>query len=191
MYPLMNGQLINNDLLPALEQIEAPVQSILAAMECRGIGFRPQRLQKFQPEIEEKIEKLEQQGRQITKDADFLLSSPKQVSHYLFDKLKLSLPTDFVSKTKAGSNHRSTSEEALQAIKKEMTKRDGKVHPIISILLEFRALNKLLTTYILPLPKFCFRHEFSTDDVPRIHPHWMQTVCYRMNTTSNRSTLIS
>jgi len=34
----------------------------------------------------------------------------------------------------------------------------------------------MLTTYILPLPSFCYR-EKANDEFPRIHPHWVQTVC--------------
>eukprot|EP00804_Cyclotella_cryptica_P006644 CCRYP_008602-RA/>CCRYP_008602-RA protein AED:0.13 eAED:0.13 QI:331/1/1/1/0.8/0.63/11/3433/991 len=176
IFPIMNRQVINNDLLPALEQIEAPVQSVLAAMECRGIAFDSSRFKKVQSQLEKRVNELEVLSREITKDPEFLLSSPQQVSNFLFDVLKLSMPAGLVSKTKAGSSHRSTSEEALKAIKAEMVARDGSAHSIIDFILEFRTLNKMLTTYILPLPAFCYR-EKSNDEFPRIHPHWIQTVC--------------
>jgi DNA polymerase-1 len=176
IFPIMNRQVINNDLLPALEQIEAPVQTILAAMECRGIAFDSSRVEKVQSQLEKRVKKLELLSREITKDPDFLLSSPQQVSNFLFDVLKLSPPAGLVSKTKAGSSHRSTSEETLKAIKAEMISRDGSAHSILDVILEFRTLNKMLTTYILPLPSFCYR-EKANDEFPRIHPHWVQTVC--------------
>ena len=175
VYPIMNEQLIRNDLLPALERIEAPVQSILAAMECRGIAFYPKRLQSAQSQIEMSIHQLEEKARVITKDSNFLLSSPQQCSKFIFDVLKLSMPDGLVSKTKAGSNHRSTSEEALKSIKAAMISTDGKCHPFIDIVLEFRHFNKVLSTYILPLPMFSYK-EHHNDQFPKIHPQWMQTV---------------
>lgn len=174
IYPIMNEQLVRNDLLPALEQIEAPVQSILAAMECRGIAFYPKRLQSAQSQIENHIGQLEEKARLITKDSDFLLSSPQQCSKFIFDVLKLSMPDGLVTKTKAGSNHRSTSEEALKSIKAEMISTDGKSHPFIDIVLEFRHFNKILSTYILPLPMFSYKEQ-DNDEYPKIHPQWMQT----------------
>jgi DNA polymerase I-like protein with 3'-5' exonuclease and polymerase domains len=97
------------------------------------------------------------------------------VSKYLFDVLKLSIPAGLVSKTKAGSNHRSTSEETLRAIRAEMISRDGKAHPIIDVILEFRVRNKLFTSFILPLPGFCYKDD-PDNEYPKIHPQWMQTV---------------
>lgn len=175
IYPRIDNRLIENNLTQALEEIEAPVQSILASMECRGIGFNPKRLKNAQTSIEAAVQRLEEQSRKITKDKDFLLSSPKQVSEFIFDVLKITMPAGLVSKTKAGSNHRSTSEETLRAIKAEMLERDGKVHPIIDVVLDFRRCNKMLTTYVVPLPMFGYK-ELDGDPVPKIHPQWMQTV---------------
>jgi len=177
LYPIMNEQLVDGGLLDALECIEAPVQSILASMESRGIGFKAHRLKS--KEIEDRIEELETLSRSITKDSDFLLSSPQQVSAFLFDVLKLTIPVGLISKTKAGSSHRSTSEESLKAIKAEITSRTGSSPQIIDIILEFRTLNKLLTTYIRPLPKVCRRAKTtgkrSKNALARIYPQWMQT----------------
>jgi hypothetical protein len=85
------------------------------------------------------------------------------------------MPSGLVKKTKEGSNHRSTSEETLTAIKEEMISRDGKAHPIIDVILEFRSFNKMLTSFVQPLPKFSYKVHDS-DDYPKIHPQWMQTV---------------
>ena len=168
----MNHQLVHNDLSPALERIEAPVQSILAAMECRGIAFNPKKLQRVRTQIEDQVQQFEEQGRRITSNPNFLLSSPQQVSKYLFDVLKISIPAGLVNKGKQGSNHRSTSVETLKAIK---TESGGNCHPIIDLILSFRSANKMLTTYILPLPAFCYK-EYESDYRPKIHPQWTQTV---------------
>ena len=174
LYPLINEQLIRQDLLRSLEHIESPVQSILASMECRGVGFFPQRLKKVESQLSARVNELEGRSRVITQDADFLLSSPQQVSQFLFDKLKLKLPNDLVSKTK--SSHRSTSEEALKAIKADAIAKSGAAPEIIDIILEFRSLNKLLTTYIRPLPCLCVRGEGKSKKTPsRIFPQWQMT----------------
>jgi len=183
LYPIMNVQIVNGGLLDALECIETPVQSILASMESRGIGFFPHRLKRIENQIESRIGELETQSRLITNDPSFLLSSPIQVSNFLFDVLSLQIPAGIISKTTAGSTHRSTSEEALQAIKDEMATRTGTSPPIIDMILEFRQLNKLLTTFVRPLPNICRRsvttHSGTTKrskrEASRIFPQWMQT----------------
>mmetsp|Transcript_5794 Transcript_5794/g.12392 ORF Transcript_5794/g.12392 Transcript_5794/m.12392 type:complete len:915 (-) Transcript_5794:111-2855(-) len=179
IYPVINKQLIEKQLLSALECIESPVQSILCAMECRGVSFFPHRLQNIEKKLHTRILQLEFKCRSIVDDPEFLLSSPQQVSHYIFDVLKLEVPHGLVSKTKAGSSHRSTSEEALKAIKSESINRTGSSPEIIDMILEFRAVNKLLTTYVRGLPKFCRREriEGASKKLPaRIFPQWMQTV---------------
>jgi hypothetical protein len=177
LYPIMNKQMVNEGLHDALEHIEAPVQSILASMESRGIAFFPHRLKRIEVQIESRIGELEAQSRSITKDPAFLLSSPQQVSNYLFDVLLLKIPASVISKTTAGSTHRSTSEDALIAIKDEITSRTGSSPSIIDIILEFRQLNKLLTTFVRPLPKYCrsVGTKKSKREPSRIYPQWMQT----------------
>ena len=174
LFPLINEQLIRLDLLRSLENIEAPVQSILTSMECRGVGFYPQRLKKVEAKLSARIDALEARSRAVTQDSDFLLSSPQQVSQYLFDTLKLNVPEGIASKTK--SSHRSTSEEALKAIKADAIARTGSAPEILDIILEFRTLSKLLTTYIRPLPRLCVRGEGKSKKTPsKIHPQWMMT----------------
>jgi DNA polymerase I-like protein with 3'-5' exonuclease and polymerase domains len=174
LYPLINEQLIRQDLLRSLENIEAPVQSILTSMECRGVGFYPQRLKRVESQLSARIDELEARSRAFTNDSDFLLSSPQQVSQYLFDTLKLNVPEGLTSKTK--SSHRSTSEEALKAIKSDATAKTGSAPEILDIILEFRTLSKLLTTYIRPLPRLCVRGKGKSKKTPsRIHPQWMMT----------------
>lgn len=183
LFPIMNEQLSNGGLLDAFECIETPVQSILASMESRGIGFFPHRIKRIEVQIESRVGELETQSRSITNDPEFLLSSPQQVSSFLFDVLKLRVPDGIISKTKSGSSHRSTSEEALQGIKSDMVLRTGSSPQMIDIILEFRQLNKLLTTFVRPLPKICRRvpstrsmtSKRSKHEPSRIYPQWMQT----------------
>ena len=151
-------------------------------VRCIGIGFLPHRLKRIEVQIESRIEELNQTAIQFTKDEDILLSSLQQASHFLFDVLKLSIPAGVISNNKTA--HRSTSEEALRAIGAESKARTGSSPRIIDIILEFRQLNKLLTTYIRPLPKVCRRvttknnqgaKRKSKKEPARIYPQWMQT----------------
>ena len=71
---------------------------------------------------------------------EFNISSPKQLGIILFEKLKL---TDKPKKTKTGQY--STSEETLLALSKE--------NPIVSLILDWRSLEKLQNTYINALPE--------------------------------------
>ena len=193
LYPILDRRIGEKGIRSAFDDIEGPLQSVLSAMECEGIGFLPSRLQGIQHQLEKKISGLTAEARVITKDSSFLLSSPQQVSHYLYDILQLCVPKGLATKQVAGSQHRSTSEEALKAIQKEAENKGDPI-PIITILLEFRTLNKMLTTYICPLPNHArevtrIRHfptrreqkkrgKICEEDAlrpMRIHPMWMQT----------------
>jgi len=175
LYPIVSSSIERKGLSTSLEEIEGPLQGILAAMECTGIGFLPSRLSSIQQNLESRIDALEVEARHIANDNTFLLSSPQQGSHILFDVLKIKMPSNLPpSKAASGSQHRSTSEAILQAIQAKSPIR------IVEILLEFRSLNKLLTSYIRPLPRLA--RDFvqgSSDDGKnsrvRIHPMWMQT----------------
>ena len=70
-----------------------------------------------------------------------------------------------------------SSEETLLTIRAEMKARIGSSPQIIETILEYRQLNKLLTTYILPLPKICRRvtQQRSKKIPSRIYAQWIQT----------------
>ena len=81
----------------------------------------------------------------VTEFAEYLnISSPKQIGVLLFEKLAL----DPKAKAKTGVRYSySTDEETLNALASK--------HPIINEILEYRAVKKLLSTYIAPFPNFC------------------------------------
>ena len=72
-------------------------------------------------------------------EKEFNISSPKQLGEILFDHLKIDKDA---KKTKTGQF--STSEPVLQKLKNK--------HPIINLILEYRSIEKLLTTYVNALP---------------------------------------
>eukprot|EP00592_Proboscia_alata_P009823 CAMPEP_0194361800 /NCGR_PEP_ID=MMETSP0174-20130528/9418_1 /TAXON_ID=216777 /ORGANISM="Proboscia alata, Strain PI-D3" /LENGTH=1267 /DNA_ID=CAMNT_0039134221 /DNA_START=85 /DNA_END=3889 /DNA_ORIENTATION=+ len=178
LYPIISASLNRKNLSSSLDQIEGPLQSVLASMEVSGIGFLPNRLHGIQEKLEARIKELNDLAKSIARDETFMLSSPQQVAHLLYDILRVKAPESRGGKQSlALTSSRSTSEAVLKTIK---LAHDPPL-PIIDTLLEFRALNKLLTTYIRPLPTLkreLFRSRTRQNDnekVYRIHPMWMQT----------------
>ncbi len=197
LFPLVDKILENNGLKEAFYEVESPLQSILSSMESFGIGFKAERLLKIQGSIEEKIEILISEAKGIAKDDDFMLSSPQQVSNLLFVKMGLSPPkTNKTSQSgpnnnRSASQHKSTSEESLKAMQNTIKSETGEPLRIIELILQFRALNKVLNTYIKPYPKLARncdslvhsrkskkrskKKSKSTNQSQKIHPMWMQT----------------
>jgi DNA polymerase-1 len=195
LYPTVDRLLERNGLKDAFCDIESPVQSVLSSMECFGVGFKPDRLTKIQEDLESRSQYLSSEAKTLTNDENFLISSPQQVSHLLFNKLGLIVPTNMssqlLSTSQTKDHHISTSEECLLEIQREIKSREGKGLRIIDIILEFRAMNKILGTFIRPYLKLARGgvnqmhsrkisrrskkkniNDFTTQ---KLHPMWMQT----------------
>lgn len=192
LFPLFERLLDTNGLKDAFCEIEGPVQSVLSSMECFGIGFKAKRLMKIQQEIEARLDSLTSEAKEIAQDNTFLISSPQQVSALLFEKMGLSLPVESQANQHSGNstNHKSTSEESLKSLQKSIKARGNPGLRIIDLILEFRALNKVLTTYIRPYPHLARdsvqihsrkgqgrskKKSKKTNTTRKIHPMWMQT----------------
>ncbi len=126
--------------------LDLAVEPVLKKMSEHGVMIDLEFLSKLGAVLKAKLIDIEQQtysyiGHQIN------LNSPKQLSEVLFDELNLPV----VRKTKTG---RSTDEDTLQELKD--------AHPAIPLLLEYRQLFKLISTYIDALPKYA-------DDQGRVH----------------------
>ncbi len=148
---------IEKDYLKNLfNNIEMPLMPVLRKMEAEGIAIDTAGLQLFSKQLEEEANKLEKDIKEMA-DAEFNMDSPKQLGEVLFEHMKIS---DKPKKTKTGQYQ--TSEDALESYKND--------HPIIELILEYRQIKKLKSTYVDPLPLLC-----SPID-NRIHTHFMQTV---------------
>ncbi len=119
-------------------RIEMPVSGILFAMERKGILLDSKMLAVQSREIGEKLLELERQAYEIA-GQPFNLNSPKQIQEILFDVLKLPV----FKKTATGAP--STDEEVLEQLALD--------YPLPKILLEYRGLAKLKSTYTDKLPK--------------------------------------
>ena len=141
------------DVLKVYEQIEKPLVPVLAKMEHRGIGLDRDYLKEMEIEVKEKIEQLKLKIYMLAGE-DFNINSPAQLGTVLFDKLKLPA----WKKTKTGY---STNQEVLDRLYDQ--------HEIVPLILEYRKLTKLYSTYIIALLE-------ETKDNRIIHTNYNQTV---------------
>ncbi|MBR2227553.1 MAG: DNA polymerase I, partial [Bacteroidales bacterium] len=123
------------------DEMEEPLAKVLAKMERAGVKVDLQQLDRFAKGLREEMVAREAHIREMVGEPDLNISSPKQVGDVLFDKLKL----DPKAKKSARGQY-STDEATLLAIADR--------HPVVNEILEFRAVKKLLSTYIEPFPTY-------------------------------------
>jgi DNA polymerase-1 len=119
-------------------QIEMPLIPVLMKMEHQGVKLDVDALNHFAVKLREDILETEQQIFSLA-GMEFNISSPKQLGEVLFERLKI---VDNPKKTK--TRQYATGEEILVQLKEK--------HPIVGIMLEYRSLKKLLSTYVAALP---------------------------------------
>ncbi len=141
--------------LELLETIEVPLIPVLASMEREGILLDVDFMRKMGKSVTSKIQRIEKKVYDIA-GIDFNLASPAQLKEVLFDRLQI--PTDGLAKTKTGI---STAASELEKLKGQ--------HEIIDLIMEFRELSKLKSTYLDSLPKL-------VDSNSRVHTSYNQTV---------------
>lgn len=137
-------------------EIEMPLVKVLKSMEQEGIRIDIEGLARFSQELEVSLQELETKITELAGET-FNLDSPRQLGTILFEKLEISKKA---KKTKTGQY--STSEDVLQNHVND--------HEIVPLILDYRSLKKLKSTYVDPLPEL-------VDEVDgRVHTHYMQTV---------------
>ena len=122
------------------QDVELPLVQVLKEMEQEGVRVDVDMLRNAEKELTIELNALEQQVYHLT-NKTFNINSPKQVGEILFDELKLDSKH---KKSKSGSY--STSEEVLLSIKDK--------HPMVGLILTYRELKKLISTYIAALPTY-------------------------------------
>ncbi|MCL2696772.1 MAG: DNA polymerase I [Oscillospiraceae bacterium] len=147
------GKLCAEDMTELLKDIEIPLTEVLVSMERAGIELDKDGIGAFGKELESDIDRIQSEIYELA-DAVFNISSPKQLGEILFDKLML----PHGKKTKTGY---STNADVLENL---MDK-----HDIIPLIIEFRALTKLNSTYVAGLLKL-------VGEDSRIHTTFMQTI---------------
>lgn len=141
-------------LLALYHDIEMPLVFVLANMEYEGVSIDCDELQKISEELRRRSDIIEKEIYELA-GQEFNVGSPKQLGEVLFDKLKIDSNH---KKTKSGQY--STSEQVLVKLEEE--------HPVITKILDYRGLKKLLSTYAEALPTFI------DPGTGKIHTHFNQ-----------------
>ena len=137
-------------------EVELPLANVLREMEQAGVRVDVEMLKRAEEQLSKELATLEQ-GIYTVAGVTFNVNSPKQVGEVLFDQLKLDAKA---KKSKTGQY--STSEEVLLGLK-------GK-HEVVGMILEYRELKKLISTYISALPTYI------NPETGKIHTTYNQTV---------------
>ena len=149
---ILETKLSGNGQIDLLRNIEIPLARVLASMETYGFHVDKDEIEKYGAMLGEKITELQKNIYEAV-GYEFNINSPKQLGEALFEKL--GLPSS--KKTKSGY---STNAEVLEGLRY--------AHPAIDMILEYRSLSKLKSTYCDSLAKV-------TDDKGRIHSVFNQT----------------
>ena len=143
-------------LLPLLEQVEQPLEPVLAQMEATGIRIDVPYLQGLAEEMGSTLQRLELEAKEAA-GVEFNLASPKQLGELLFDTLGLDRKKS--RRTKTGFSTDATVLEKL-----------GNDHPVVPLVLEHRVLSKLKSTYVDALPQLV------EAETGRVHTDFNQAV---------------
>jgi DNA polymerase-1 len=136
--------------------IEMPLVQILTDMEFWGVKIDDKFLGKLSAKVQIKIDELEKEIIKLA-GVDFNINSTQQLSEVLYKKL--GIWSESSKKTKTGI---STGVESLEKLKDD--------HPIIKLILEYRGLSKLQSTYLEALPKLINKLD------GRVHTSYNQTI---------------
>ncbi|ELN6868068.1 DNA polymerase I [Vibrio parahaemolyticus] len=137
------------------EEIEMPLVPVLSRIERTGVLIDDMKLSAQSVEIAARLEELEQTAYEIA-EQEFNMNSPKQLQAILFEKMGLPV----VKKTPSGTP--STNEEVLQELALD--------YPLPKLILEYRGLAKLKSTYTDKLPKMI------NPSTGRVHTSYHQAV---------------
>lgn len=151
--PVLEASLKEADMLSLFEEIEMPLVYSLYDMEIRGIRVNKEALKEYGDKLAVSISNLEKEIYSLVGE-EFNINSPKQLGVILFEKMHL----PFGKKTKTGY---STSADILEKLKSE--------HPVVALILEYRQVTKLKSTYADGLAVYI-------GDDERIHGKFHQTI---------------
>ena len=158
----------NEKLRFIYERIELPTARVLQRVERNGVLIDVDLLAAQSAELGTRLLALEQQAHALA-GQPFNLNSPKQLGEILFDKLGLPV----VKKTPGGTP--STDEEVLQKLAED--------YPLPKLLLDYRSLSKLKSTYTDKLPRMV------NPQTGRVHTNYGQAIAVTGRLSSNEPNL--
>ncbi len=165
MLTLVATQLPETDFASVLKEMEYPLIPVLAKIERAGFAVDTKQLDEYSKELQAQILVLEKEIFTVA-GKEFNIGSPKQLSQILFQKLGL----EGSKKTKTGF---STDNEVLEKLN----------HPIVPLILDYREITKLKSTYVDSLPE-----QVSPQD-HRIHTTFSQALTATGRLSSNNPNL--
>lgn len=131
------------ELCNLYDTMEEPLLKVLSDMEMEGVKIDLQQLRTFASGLETMLQDIQERIREMAGEPTLNIMSPKQIGSVLFEKLAI----DPKMKPKSGArNSYPTDEDTLNTLIDR--------HPIVSEILEYRGIKKLLSTYIEPLPAY-------------------------------------
>ncbi|MGR5120161.1 DNA polymerase I [Vibrio astriarenae] len=137
------------------QEIEMPLVPVLSRIERTGVFIDDMLLGAQSQEIAARLDELEQKAYEVA-EQEFNMNSPKQLQVILFEKMGLPV----IKKTPSGTP--STNEEVLQELALD--------YPLPKLILEYRGLAKLKSTYTDKLPKMI------NPETGRVHTSYHQAV---------------
>jgi len=156
LYKILYPQIVEQELERVLTEIEMPLIQVLSRMERRGVLLDSKFLEEMSSKLEQQLSSIRTRVFELA-GTEFNMNSTQQLGVILFEKLGIS--TKGVKKTKTGY---STNHAVLEKIRNE--------HELPALLLDYRMLNKLKTTYVDSLPQQV------SADTARLHTRYNQTV---------------
>jgi DNA polymerase I len=161
LWEKLSKKLHDAQLWEVYDQIERPLLPVLVHMETCGVELDTELLTKLSKQWHFELDEIANQARNVLSDykvenvSELNLGSPKQLAKTLFEDLKLPV-------LKKGKTGPSTDVSVLEELSKS--------HPFPKLLLEWRELQKLISTYVDPLPLLIDSRS------GRLHTSYMQTI---------------
>lgn len=134
LYPKLEAEPV---LAKVFHEIEMPLVPVLARIERRGVKVDAPLLRKISAELAQRMDELQAQAF-VVAEGEFNLGSPKQLQTLLYEKFQLPV----LAKTPKGDP--STAEDTLEQLAAQ--------HPLPRLILDWRAMQKLRSTYAEQLP---------------------------------------
>ncbi len=135
--PRLEAEMRNLGVDYLFHEIELPLAGVLADMESEGVAIDVPYLKEMQDELGAQMAAIESEVEQVA-GQKFNLNAPQQLAKVLFEDLRLQVG----KRTKTGY---STDADTLEALRDK--------HPIVGLILEYRQLSKLKSTYVDALPQ--------------------------------------
>ena len=169
LYEKFEPMLGETGLRKLFDEMEMPLVPVLADMEAEGVMLDTQALKEFSLQLGKEVKDVEEQIYDLAGQL-FNISSPKQLGEILYEKLKI---TDKPART--ATKQYSTSEDVLVKLLYR--------HPIVQLILDYRSLTKLKSTYVDVLPNLISQRD------KRIHTSYNQAVAATGRLSSNNPNL--